>query len=92
VRCEELGEGLEVEDVFFVAVYLLLYVGFHVVGVIIIIQDSLLAKVIGSVWLAATVVAFNFGLYKLIRKLFTVREAQVMDVPELEEEEDVEPE
>ena len=66
------------EDVFFIVVYMLLYVGFHVVGVVIIIQDSLLAKVIGSVWLAATLMAFNFGLYKLVRKLFTVREAQVM--------------
>jgi hypothetical protein len=73
-----LGDSLEAEDVFFIIVYLLLYVGFHVVGVVIIIQDSLLAKVIGSVWLAATLVAFNFGLYKLVRKLFTVREAQVM--------------
>jgi hypothetical protein len=73
-----LGESLEAEDVCFIIVYLLLYVGFHVVGVVIIIQDSLLAKVIGSVWLAATLVAFNFGLYKLVRKLFTVREAQVM--------------
>lgn len=62
-------------------IYMLLYIGFHVVGVIIIIQDTLLAKVIGSVWLAATVVAFNFGLYKLTRKLFTVREAQVTEVP-----------
>jgi hypothetical protein len=73
-----LGDSLEAEDVCFIIVYLLLYVGFHVVGVVIIIQDSLLAKVIGSVWLAATLVAFNFGLYKLVRKLFTVREAQVM--------------
>ena len=63
-------------------VYLLLYVGFHVVGVIIIVQDTLLAKVIGAVWLTATVIAFNFGLYKLVRKLFTVREAQVMEVGE----------
>jgi hypothetical protein len=75
-----MGESLEAEDVFFMVVYLLLYVGFHVVGVIIIIQDSLLARVIGSVWLAATIIAFNFGLYKLVRKLFTVREAQVMEV------------
>lgn len=59
---------------------MLLYVGFHVVGVIIIIQASLLAWIIGGVWLAATLIAFNFGLYKLIRKLFTVREAQVMEV------------
>ena len=73
-----MGDSLEAEDVCFIIVYLLLYVGFHVVGVVIIIQDSLLAKVIGSVWLAATLVAFNFGLYKLVRKLFTVREAQVM--------------
>lgn len=58
---------------------MLLYVGFHVVGIIIIIQDSLLARVVGGVWLVATLIAFNFGLYKLTRKLFTVREAQVME-------------
>lgn len=80
-RCSELGESVETEDIFFVVIYLLLYVGFHVVGVIIIIQDSLLAKVIGSVWLTATVIAFNYGLYKLVRKLLTVREAQVVESP-----------
>ena len=69
---------MEAEDVFFMVVYMLLYVGFHAVGVVIIMQDSLLGKVIGSVWLAATLIAFNFALYKLVRKLFTMREAQVM--------------
>jgi hypothetical protein len=66
---------------------MLLYVGFHVVGIIIIIQESLLARVIGGVWLAATLIAFNFGLYKLARKLFTVREAQVMETASEEQSE-----
>jgi hypothetical protein len=61
------------EDIFFLIVYLLLYIGFHVVGIIIIVQDSLFAKIIGAVWLTAAIVAFNYGLYKLARKLFTVR-------------------
>lgn len=56
------------------------------VGIVIIVQDTILAKIIGSVWLTATVVAFNYGLYKIIRKLFTIREAQVMEVGEEEEE------
>lgn len=58
---------------------MLLYVGFHVVGVIIIIQETLLAKVIGSIWLTITVIAFNYGLYKLVKKLLTVREAQIVN-------------
>ncbi len=69
-------------------IFMLLYVGFHVVGIIIIIQESLLARVIGAVWLAATIIAFNFGLYNLVRKLLTVREAQVMEVEGIEEESD----
>ena len=51
---------------------------FHAAGVIIILQDKVHAIVIGSVWLAATFIAFNYGLYKIIRKLFTTREATVV--------------
>ena len=53
--------------------YAILYIGFHVVGIVIIVQDTVLAKIIGAVWLSATVIAFNYGLYKIIRKLFTIR-------------------
>jgi len=58
---------------------MILYIGFHVVGVIIIVQDSLIAKIIGSFWLGATIIGFNYGLYKIIKKLFMVRDAEIME-------------
>jgi hypothetical protein len=61
-------------------VFLVLYVGFHVVGVIIVMQDSLIGRIIGSFWLTATVIGFNYGLFRIIRKLLMVREAAVKEV------------
>lgn len=68
---------MEGEDVFFLAVYMLLYIGFHVIGVILLLQDSIVSKIIGAFWLALSVLAFNYGLYKIVKEICFVRDAQV---------------
>jgi hypothetical protein len=71
---------MEGEDIFFLIVYMLLYVGFHTIGVILILQDSVVSKVIGAFWLAFSLACFNYGLYKIVKELCFVRDAQVNQV------------
>ena len=71
---------MEGEDIFFLTIYMLLYIGFHVIGVVLLLQDSIVSKIIGAFWLALSVLAFNYGLYKIVKKLCFVRDAQVNQI------------
>lgn len=46
---------------------MVLYLGFHAVGVILILQDQLISRIIGVIWLLLSVIAFNYGLYKIVK-------------------------
>jgi len=59
---------------------MLLYIGFHVIGVVLLLQDSIVSKIIGAFWLALSVLAFNYGLYKIVKELCFVRDAQVNQI------------
>ena len=80
VTCDELQERVEGEDIFFLTIYMLLYIGFHVIGVVLLLQDSIVSKIIGAFWLALSVLAFNYGLYKIVKELCFVRDAQVNQI------------
>ena len=71
---------MEGEDIFFLTIYMLLYIGFHVIGVVLLLQDSIVSKIIGAFWLALSVLAFNYGLYKIVKELCFVRDAQVNQI------------
>lgn len=55
----------------------MLYIGFHTVGIILILQDQLVSRIIGIFWLIISIIAFNYGLYKIIKEICYVREAEV---------------
>lgn len=57
--------------------FILMYIGFHTVGIILLIQDSVISKIIGGLWLGASIVGFNYGLYKIITSSFIIREASI---------------
>jgi hypothetical protein len=59
---------------------MLLYIGFHVIGVVLILQESMVSKIIGTFWLALSFLAFNYGLYKIVKELCFVRDAQVNEI------------
>ena len=71
---------MEGEDIFFLTIYMLLYIGFHVIGVVLLLQDSIVSKIIGAFLLALSVLAFNYGLYKIVKELCFVRDAQVNQI------------
>ena len=56
---------VEGEDIFFIVVFMFLYIGFHAVGVILLIQPEIITKVIGGFWLIMCIVLFNYALYKI---------------------------
>lgn len=56
---------------------MLLYIGFHAVGVVLIMQDQLISRIIGVFWLILSIIAFNYGLYKIIKEVCYIREAKV---------------
>ena len=68
------------EDCAFLVVFGLLYVGFHGVGLLIVLQDSLMARIIGGIWLLAAVVGFNLAVYKIVSKTCIVRDPTVQVV------------
>jgi succinate-acetate transporter protein len=68
---------MESEDIFFIFIFMLLYIGFHAVGVVLIMQDQLISRIIGVFWLVLSIVAFNYGLYKIVKEVCYIREAQV---------------
>jgi hypothetical protein len=37
------------------------------------LQESIVAKIIGAIWLAATVLGYNYGLYKIFLVFFLVK-------------------
>jgi len=59
---------------------MLLYIGFHVIGIVLLLQDSIVSKVIGGFWLLLSTIAFNYGLYKIVKEAFFIRDAQVNQV------------
>jgi len=50
-----------------------MYIGFHIVGIILILQESSISKIIGAIWLGASIIGFNYGLYKIISHSLIVR-------------------
>ena len=73
VTCSELRDELDNEDIVFIIAYMVLYIGFHVAGIILLVQNSLAAKIIGSIWLTISFITFNYGLYRLIKAFFIIR-------------------
>lgn len=73
MTCAELRDELDNEDLVFIIAYMVLYIGFHVAGIILLLQNSLSAKIIGGIWLASSFIAFNYGLYRLIKAFFIIR-------------------
>lgn len=61
---------------------MILYFGFHIVGVLLIVQKELLTRVIGAFWLLLSMGVFNYGLYKVMREICYVREVKVNYQPE----------
>jgi len=81
VTCRELRQRIDAEDVFFLVVYLLLYLGFHAVGVILVMQEQVTSRVIGAFWLLICVIMFNFGLYRIGKEVCFIREVTVSYAP-----------
>ena len=73
MKCEEACERVEMEDVVFIFVFVLLYIGFHTVGVILVIQPEVVSRVIGGFWLLMCIILFNYGLYKVVAETCYVR-------------------
>jgi len=40
----------------------------------------MISKIIGAIWLGATVIGFNYGLYKIVIGTLIMREASVFEV------------
>ena len=80
--CGELCERVEGEDIFFMVIFMFLYIGFHAVGVVLILQEDLVSRVIGVVWLLVVMVMFNYALWKIVKEVCYVKEAKVSYRPE----------
>ena len=77
MNCDEICERVDAEDVFFMVVFICLYVAFHAVGVVLLIQPETVSKVIGGFWLLMCIILFNYGLYKIVCESCYVNEAKV---------------
>jgi hypothetical protein len=60
---------------------MLLYLGFHAVGVILIMQDEITSIIIGVFWLLVCIIMFNYGLYRICKEVCYVREVKVSYEP-----------
>lgn len=56
---------------------MLLYLGFHAVGIILIMQAETTSRIIGAAWLLVCIVMFNYGLYRIVKEVCYIREVKV---------------
>jgi hypothetical protein len=61
---------------------MLLYISFHAVGIILLIQVETVSRIIGAFWLLISVLLFNYGLYRVLKEVCFVREANVNYLPD----------